>query len=136
MQDSPGGRKNRAGAQNLIPASTGAAKAVGKVVPEVNGLVDGTAVRVPTITGSLVECYSVLDKKVTEEEINSAMKEAESDSFCYNFYDIVCSDNIGNNCISMLNTTQKKVQVSKDSQIVKKVAWYVIEFGFTPNIVS
>src|SRR5690625_6860295 len=79
MQDSPGGRKNRAGAQNAIPASTGAAKAVGKVVPEVDGLVDGTAVRIPTITGSLVELYSVLDKEVTAEEINKAMKSAETD---------------------------------------------------------
>ena len=135
MQDSPGGRKNRAGAQNLIPASTGAAKAVGKVVPEVNGLVDGTAVRVPTITGSLVEFYSVLDKKVTEEEINSAMKEAESDSFGYNVDEIVSSDIIGNTHGSIFDATQTKVQESKDGQLVKTVAWYDNEYGFTSNMV-
>src|SRR5690625_3001256 len=116
MQDSPGGRKNRAGAQNLIPASTGAAKAVGKVIPEVDGLVDGTAVRVPTITGSLVEFYSVLNKKVTEEEINSAMKEAESDSFGYNVDEIVSSDIIGNTHGSIFDATQTKVQESKEDR--------------------
>src|SRR5690554_5022479 len=76
MQDAPGGRKSRAGAANAIPSSTGAAKAVGRVIPEILGKVDGTAVRIPTITGSLVEFYTVLDKEVTVEEINAAMKEA------------------------------------------------------------
>ncbi|MBU5468257.1 type I glyceraldehyde-3-phosphate dehydrogenase [Virgibacillus sp. MSJ-26] len=135
MQDSPGGRKNRAGAQNLIPASTGAAKAVGKVIPEVDGLVDGTAVRVPTITGSLVEFYSVLDKKVTEEEVNDAMKEAESDSFGYNVDEIVSSDIIGNTHGSIFDATQTKVQESNNGQLVKTVAWYDNEYGFTSNMV-
>uniref|UniRef100_UPI0035A19C5D type I glyceraldehyde-3-phosphate dehydrogenase n=1 Tax=Jeotgalibaca porci TaxID=1868793 RepID=UPI0035A19C5D len=81
MQDAPGGRKNRAGAANAIPASTGAAKAVGKVIPELNGKIDGTAVRVPTITGSMVELYSVLERDVTVEEVNAAMKAASNESY-------------------------------------------------------
>src|SRR5690625_285933 len=135
MQDSPGGRKNRAGAQNAIPASTGAAKAVGKVVPEVDGLVDGTAVRIPTITGSLVELYSVLDKEVTAEEINKAMKSAETDSFGYTEDEIVSSDIIGNTHGSIFDATQTKVQESKNGQLVKTVAWYDNEYGFTSNMV-
>ena len=135
MQDSPGGRKNRAGAQNAIPASTGAAKAVGKVVPEVDGLVDGTAVRIPTITGSLVELYSVLDKEVTAEEINKAMKSAETDSFGYTEDEIVSSDIIGNTHGSLFDATQTKVQESKNGQLVKTVAWYDNEYGFTSNMV-
>jgi len=135
MQDSPGGRKSRAGAQNSIPASTGAAKAVGKVVPEVDGLVDGTAVRVPTITGSLVELYSVLDKQVTAEEINSAMKDAASESFGYTVDEIVSSDVIGDSHGSIFDATQTKVQESKDGQLVKTVAWYDNEYGFTSNMV-
>lgn len=135
LQDAPGGRKNRAGAQNAIPASTGAAKAVGRVIPSVEGIVDGTAVRIPTITGSLVELYTVLDKEVTEEEINKAMKAAANESFDYTEDEIVSSDVIGDPHGSIFDATQTKVQESKDGQLVKTVAWYDNEYGFTGNMV-
>ncbi|MDN6292788.1 MAG: type I glyceraldehyde-3-phosphate dehydrogenase [Tetragenococcus halophilus] len=135
LQDSPGGRKSRAGAQNAIPASTGAAKAVGVVIPSVDGIVDGTAVRIPTITGSLVELYTVLDKEVTEEEVNKAMKAAERPSYGYNEDQIVSSDVIGDPRGSIFDATQTKVQESKDGQLVKTVAWYDNEYGFTGNMV-
>lgn len=135
MQDAPGGRKSRAGAANAIPASTGAAKAVGKVVPEIDGIIDGTAVRVPTITGSVVELYSVLDKKVTAEEINAAMKAAATDSYGYTEDEIVSSDVIGNTHGSIFDATLTKVQESENGQLVKTVAWYDNEYGFTSNMV-
>lgn len=135
LQDAPGGRKSRAGAQNAIPASTGAAKAVGRVIPSVDGIVDGTAVRIPTITGSLVELYTVLDKEVTEEEINKAMKAAANESYDYTEDEIVSSDVIGDPHGSIFDATQTKVQESKDGQLVKTVAWYDNEYGFTGNMV-
>ena len=135
LQDSPGGRKSRAGAQNAIPATTGAAKAVGKVIPAVDGIVDGTAVRIPTITGSLVELYTVLDKEVTEEEINKAMKAAETESYGYTEDEIVSSDVIGDPRGSIFDATQTKVQNSENGQLVKTVAWYDNEYGFTGNMV-
>ncbi|MDN6161184.1 MAG: type I glyceraldehyde-3-phosphate dehydrogenase [Atopostipes sp.] len=135
LQDAPGGRKSRAGAQNAIPASTGAAKAVGVVIPEVDGIVDGTAIRIPTITGSIVELYTVLDEEVTEEEVNSAMKAAERGSFGYNEDQIVSSDVIGDPHGSIFDATQTKVQESDDGQLVKTVAWYDNEYGFTGNMV-
>ena len=135
LQDSPGGRKSRAGAQNAIPASTGAAKAVGRVIPAVDGIVDGTAVRIPTITGSLVELYTVLDKEVTAEEINEAMKAAQNDSFAYNVDEIVSSDVIGDPHGSIFDATQTIVQESEKGQLVKTVAWYDNEYGFTGNMV-
>src|SRR5699024_4904010 len=106
LQDAPGGRKNRAGADNIIPASTGAAKAVGKVIPEVNGRIDGTALRVPTITGSVTNLYSVLNKDVSVEEVNAAMKEASSDAFAYTEDEIVSSDIIGYPSGSIFDATQ------------------------------
>ena len=135
LQDSPGGRKSRAGAQNAIPATTGAAKAVGRVIPAVDGIVDGTAVRIPTITGSLVELYTVLDKEVTAEEVNEAMKAAQNDSFGYNVDEIVSSDVIGDPHGSIFDATQTKVQESEKGQLVKTVAWYDNEYGFTGNMV-
>lgn len=135
MQDAPGGRKNRAGAQNAIPASTGAAKAVGKVIPEVDGKVDGTAVRVPTISGSLVEFYSVLDKEVTAEEVNKAMEAASSDSFGYTEDEIVSSDVIGDTHGSIFDATLTKVMDAEGGQLLKTVAWYDNEYGFTSNMV-
>ncbi|SFC34946.1 glyceraldehyde 3-phosphate dehydrogenase [Alkalibacterium subtropicum] len=135
LQDSPGGRKSRAGAANAIPASTGAAKAVGKVIPAVDGKVDGTAVRVPTITGSMVELYSVLNKEVTAEEVNEAMKKASSDAYLYNEDEIVSSDIIGVPAGSIFDATQTKIQDGKNGQLVKTVAWYDNEYGFTGNMV-
>lgn len=135
LQDSPGGRKSRAGAQNAIPASTGAAKAVGKVIPEVDGKVDGTAVRIPTITGSMVELYSVLEKEVTVEEVNSKMKDYSSDAYLYNEDEIVSSDIIGIPAGSVFDATQTKIIEGKSGQLVKTVAWYDNEYGFTGNMV-
>jgi len=136
LQDSPGGRKNRAGAQNAIPASTGAAKAVGKVIPELEGKIDGTAVRIPTITGSMTELYSVLDKEVTVEEVNAAMKEASNEAFLYNEDEIVSSDVIGVPAGSIFDATQTKVIEGSKGQLVKTVAWYDNEYGFVSNMVG
>ncbi len=135
LQDSPGGRKSRAAALNAIPTTTGAAKAVGKVIPEVDGIVDGTAVRIPTITGSLVELYTVLDKDVTVEEINAAMEAASSESYGYTEDEIVSSDVIGDPRGSIFDATLTKVQESENGQLVKTVAWYDNEYGFTGNMV-
>lgn len=135
LQDAPGGRKNRAGAANAIPASTGAAKAVGKVIPEVNGKIDGTAVRIPTITGSMTEVYVTLNKDVTVEEVNSAMKAASSDAFNYTEDEIVSSDIIGDPAGSIFDATQTKVIDGEDGQLVKVVSWYDNEYGFTGNLI-
>ena len=135
LQDAPGGRKNRAGAANAIPASTGAAIAVGEVIPEIKGRIDGTAVRVPTITGSMTEVYATLNKTVTEEEVNEAMKAAQRPSFEYNTDEIVSSDIIGNPAGSVFDATQTKVTDGENGQVVKVVAWYDNEYGFTGNMV-
>ena len=140
IQDTPATKKDlrggRAAAQNTIPASTGAAKAVGLVIPEVNGKIDGSALRVPTITGSITELYSVLDKKVTVDEVNEAMKKYESDSFAYNEDDIVSSDIIGYPAGSVFDSKLTKVVEGEDgTQVVKTVAWYDNEAGYVSNLV-
>ena len=136
-QDSPGGRKSRAAAQNVIPASTGAAKAVGKVIPSVNGRIDGTALRVPVITGSVVELYSVLNKDVTVEEVNAAMKKYESEAFGYNEDEIVSSDIITDPRGSIFDATLTNIMEGADGkQLVKTVAWYDNEYGFTGNMIN
>lgn len=135
LQDAPGGRKSRAGAANAIPASTGAAKAVGKVIPEVNGKIDGTAVRIPTITGSMTEVYVTLNKEATVEGINKAMKAASSDAFNYNEDEIVSSDIIGDPAGSIFDATQTKVIDGENGQVVKVVSWYDNEYGFTGNLI-
>ncbi|MFM1525487.1 MULTISPECIES: type I glyceraldehyde-3-phosphate dehydrogenase [Helcococcus] len=135
-QDAPGGRKSRAAAQNIIPATTGAAKAVGKVIPSVNGRIDGTALRVPVITGSVVELYSVLNKEVTVEEVNAAMKKYANDAFLYNTDEIVSSDIIGVPAGSIFDASQTNLMVGENGeQLVKTVAWYDNEYGFTGNMI-
>ena len=137
LQDSPNGkfRSGRAAAQNIIPATTGAAKAIGKVIPEVDGLLDGSALRVPTITGSHTILYSLLEEKTTVEEINAKMKDFSNPAFAYNEDEIVSSDIVGLPAGSVFDATLTEIQESEDgSQLVKTVAWYDNEYGFVSNM--
>ena len=142
LQDGPdrGGNKRnaRAAAQNIIPHSTGAAKAIGLVIPELKGKLDGHAQRVPVITGSLTELVAVLDKKVTADEVNAAVKKVTegNESFGYNDDEIVSSDVIGTEFGSVFDPTQTQVvEGSNGAQVVKVVAWYDNESGFTAQMI-
>ena len=128
-------RRARAAAANIIPNSTGAAKAIGLVLPELKGLLDGGAQRVPTITGSLTELTCVLEKKVTLQEVNDAMKAASTESFGYNEDEIVSSDVIGTTFGSLFDATQTKVVTVGENQLVKTVSWYDNEMSYVSQLV-
>ena len=128
-------RRARAAAANIVPNSTGAAKAIGLVLPELIGKLDGGAQRVPVITGSVTELYSILEKDVTPEEVNAAMKEASNESFGYNVDEIVSSDVIGITYGSLFDSTQTKVQKVGDKQLVKTVSWYDNEMSYVSQLV-
>src|SRR4051794_30272466 len=102
-------RRARAAAANIVPNSTGAAKAIGLVLPELKGKLDGSAQRVPVITGSLTELTTIVEKTVTIEEINAAMRAASNESFGYTEDEIVSSDVIGSTFGSLFDATQTKV---------------------------
>ena len=128
-------RRARAAAENIIPNSTGAAKAIGLVLPELKGKLDGGAQRVPTVTGALTELVTVLEKKTTAEEINAAMKAAANESFGYNVDEIVSSDIIGTSYGSLFDATQTKVITVGDTQMVKTVSWYDNEMSYVSQLV-
>ncbi|HZG00583.1 MAG TPA: type I glyceraldehyde-3-phosphate dehydrogenase [Chitinophagales bacterium] len=128
-------RRARAAAQNIVPNSTGAAKAIGLVLPELKGKLDGTAQRVPTITGSLTELVTVLNKKVTVEDVNAAMKGASNESFGYTEDEIVSSDVIGITYGSWFDGTQTKVITNGETQLVKTVSWYDNEMSYVSQLV-
>ena len=128
-------RRGRAAAANIVPNTTGAAKAIGLVIPELAGKLDGAAQRVPVPTGSLTELISVLSKKVTKEEINAAMKEASNESFGYTEEPLVSSDIVGIHFGSLFDATQTKVIESGDKQLVKTVSWYDNEMSYTAQLV-
>lgn len=128
-------RRARAAAENIIPNTTGAAKAIGLVIPELKGKLDGAAQRVPTPTGSLTELVTVLSKKVTADEINAAMKEAANESFGYTEDEIVSSDVIGITYGSLFDATQTKVLTVGEQQLVKTVAWYDNEMSYTAQLI-
>jgi glyceraldehyde 3-phosphate dehydrogenase len=128
-------RRARAAAQNIVPNSTGAAKAIGLVLPGLKGKLDGTAQRVPTLTGSLTELTTVLGKTVTVEEINAAMKAAANDSYGYTEDEIVSSDVIGMSYGSLFDATQTKVLKVGDTQLVKTVSWYDNEMSYVSQLV-
>ncbi|WP_026628766.1 type I glyceraldehyde-3-phosphate dehydrogenase [Dyadobacter alkalitolerans] len=128
-------RRARAAAQNIVPNSTGAAKAIGLVLPALKGKLDGSAQRVPTLTGSLTELTVILGKETSVEEINAAMKEASNESYGYTEDEIVSSDIIGINYGSLFDATQTRVQKVGDTQIVRTVAWYDNEMSYVSQLV-
>jgi glyceraldehyde 3-phosphate dehydrogenase len=128
-------RRARAAASNIVPNSTGAAKAIGLVLPELKGKLDGGAQRVPVITGSVTELYSILNKKTTVEEINAAMKAASNESFGYTEDEIVSSDVIGISFGSLFDATQTRVMAIGDQQMVKTVSWYDNEMSYVSQLV-
>ena len=128
-------RRARAAAQNIVPNSTGAAKAIGLVIPALNGKLDGSAQRVPVATGSLTELVTVLEKNVTKEEINAAMKAAANESYGYTEEQLVSSDVIGMEFGSLFDATQTRVMTVGDKQLVKTVAWYDNEMSYTCQFV-
>ena len=128
-------RRGRAAAENIVPNTTGAAKAIGLVIPELNGKLDGAAQRVPVPTGSLTELFANVEKKVTVEEINEVMKKAANESYGYTEDPIVSSDIIGMSYGSLFDATQTKVIGLGDKQLVKVVAWYDNEMSYTAQLI-
>jgi len=128
-------RRARAAAQNIVPNTTGAAKAIGLVLPNLKGKMDGTAQRVPILTGSLTELTSILNKKVTLDEVNAAMKAASNESFGYTTDEIVSSDIIGITYGSLYDATQTRVQTVGDTQLVRTVSWYDNEMSYVSQLV-
>ena len=130
-------RRARAGAQNIVPNSTGAAKAIGLVIPELNGKLIGSAQRVPVPTGSTTILVAVVKgKDVTKEAINAAMKAAASESFGYNEDPIVSSDVIGMRYGSLFDATQTMVaKIDDDTYQVQVVSWYDNENSYTSQMV-
>jgi len=128
-------RRARAAAANIVPNSTGAAKAIGLVLPELKGKLDGSAQRVPVITGSVTELTAILAKKTTVAEINKVMEAASNESFGYTEDEIVSTDVIGIHYGSLFDATQTKVVTVGDHQLVKVVSWYDNEMSYVSQLV-
>lgn len=128
-------RRARAAAVNIVPNTTGAAKAIGLVIPELSGKLDGAAQRVPVPTGSLTELVTILEKPVTVEEVNAAMKEASNESFGYTEEYLVSTDIVGIHHGSLFDATQTKIVSNGDTQLVKTVAWYDNEMSYTAQLI-
>ena len=129
-------RRARAASANIVPNSKGAAKAIGLVIPELDGKLDGSAQRVPVITGSITELVAVVKGEVTKAEINAAMKAAASESYGYTEEELVSSDIIGMTYGSLFDATQTKVTPLGDGKsLVKVVSWYDNENSYTSQMV-
>lgn len=130
-------RRARAAAQNIIPTTTGAAKAVGKVLPELNGKLNGMAVRVPTPDGSLVDLVAELDKNVTAEDVNEALKEAANGDLKgimqYSEEPLVSTDIVGNTHSSIVDGLSTMVL---EDNMVKVISWYDNEMGYSSRCVD
>ena len=128
-------RRSRSAAGNIIPTTTGAAKAIGQVIPSLNGKLDGTSQRVPVMTGSLTELTAVVGGSVTEEQVNQKMKQSKSEQYGYTEEPIVSSDIIGMNYGGLFDATQTKVAELGTDTLVKIAAWYDNENSFTSQMV-
>ena len=127
-------RRGRACAQNIVPASTGAASAIGLVIPDLLGKLDGGAIRVPVSDGSLIDLTLELKQNTTEEEINNLFKDNKSETLDITFDPIVSSDILGKKLGSLVDGLSTKVITVNDKQLVKVVAWYDNEFGYTAQM--
>ncbi|MBE6147725.1 MAG: type I glyceraldehyde-3-phosphate dehydrogenase [Firmicutes bacterium] len=128
-------RRGRAGAANIIPSSTGAAKAIGLVIPTLQGKLSGSALRVPTTTGSVVDLTVELKKNVTKEEINEAFKNSVNETLGYTEDPVVSSDIIGSNLGSLVDGLLTEVLEVEGKQLVKVIAWYDNEMGYSTQMV-
>jgi len=127
-------RRGRAAAQNIVPSSTGAAKAIGLVIPELKGKIDGTALRVPTLTGSLVDLTAELNQKVTREMINNVMRKNVNETLAYVEDPIVSSDIIGSTYGSLYDANT--LQILKDKpRFIKLISWYDNEMSYVNQLV-
>ena len=129
-------RRSRAAAMNIVPASSGAAKAIGLVLPELDGKLNGAAQRVPTATGSTTILDAIVDKEVSADEVNAQMKAEETESFEYNTDEIVSSDIINSTAGSIFDATQTKVlPMAGGKTLVQVVSWYDNENSYTSQMV-
>lgn len=128
-------RRGRACGANIVPASTGAASAIGKVCPNLEGKLAGVAMRVPVTTGSVVDLVLELKKNTTVEEVNKALKEATNETLEYTDDPIVSSDVIGRRCGSVVDGLSTNILEVDGKQLLKVVAWYDNEMGYTAQMV-
>lgn len=128
-------RRGRAAAANIIPTSTGAASALGKVIPSLNGKLDGSAIRVPVTTGSVIDLTLELDKKVTPAEINEVFKQSQNETLGYTEDPIVSSDVIGETHGAIVDGLLTDVLETENGDLVKVVAWYDNEMSYSAQMV-
>ena len=128
-------RRGRACAANIVPASTGAAAAIGKVCPNLDGKLDGAAMRVPVPTGSVVDLVLEFNKNTTPEEINKVLKDAQNETLQYTDDPIVSSDVIGRTCGSLVDGLSTSVLEVEGKQLVRVVSWYDNEMSYTAQMV-
>lgn len=128
-------RRGRACAANIVPASTGAASAIGKVCPNLDGKLAGTAMRVPVPTGSVIDLVLELGKSTTPEEINNILKSSQNETLQYTDDPIVSSDVIGRRCGSLVDGLSTSVLEVDGKQLVKVVAWYDNEMSYTAQMI-
>ena len=128
-------RRGRACAMNIVPTSTGAATAIGKVIPKLDGKFSGGAIRVPVSDGSLIDLVLELTEKVTDEEVNSVFMNNENETLMTTYDPIVSSDVIGTTCGSLVDLSLTQVLEVEGKQLVKVVAWYDNEMGYSAQMV-
>lgn len=127
-------RRTRAAAGNIVPTSTGAAKAIGLVIPELQGKMDGFAFRVPTFDGSVVDVTLEIDRNVSKEQINELLKNNQSEAMVYTEDPIVSSDVIGKKVGSVVDGLSTMVVENDGKQLIKIIAWYDNEYGYTAQM--
>ena len=128
-------RRGRASAANIVPTSTGAASAIGKVIPSLDGKLSGMAMRVPVVTGSVVDLVLKLKKNTTKEEINEVLKNNQNETLGYTTDPIVSSDVIGMSYGSLVDGLLTSVNKTDDMELVKIIAWYDNEMSYSYQMV-